>query len=576
MESFRKLACDVLVIGGGGAACRAAIEAAENGQRVLMLDKDIPGRSGATPCALWSIQAPMGKDGVDERDSADQYFEDMVNGGHYLGDQNIVEVVAYTAVERIYDLERYGVKFQKLDDGKRFYQTPFPGQTYPRSCFMIENGFSMSTVLAREVGRHSNIDILKDYLVFQLLTRDNQVVGALALDFNNGEMVVIQAKATVLATGGYTSIWEFSDNPPTLIGDAIAMAYRVGADIVDLEFNQYYGTDVVWPRSARGTVILYELLNKVFTGGNVYNKFGDPVFEHPLPKRDDAMKVMYRDIMAGKGGPHGGLFFDLTKCEVGVEKAREIYSSMTGKHYKFIKDATGFDFVDTPMEVAPASHYQLGGVSINEKCETSVPGLYCCGEAAGNFQGDNRIAGTALCDTQTTGARAGESAAVFAAGSDQLPYDKDQVDDLIAKAMRFFDNGGSNMRATKVRKQIQLAMSDYVSPLRNEEGLTKALNIVQSLKEEQLDTIRINNVRKRNSEWREALEVEIMLDTALLTIESALFRKESRGHHTRTDYPHTDDKNWRKHTLIRRTEKGHELTLRPVIYTKMPPKDGDI
>ena len=562
-----------MVIGGGGAACRASIEASVLGRSVIMIDKDIPGKSGATPCALWSIQAPMGKDGQSTEDTPEIFFSDMVKGGHYFGDQNITEVVAYTAKERIYDMERYGVKFAYLEDG-RFVQTPMPGQTYPRSCFMIANGTNMSTHLAKEVSRHENIRVLKDHLVFQLLSNKGQVVGGLALDQNEGEYVVIEAASTVIACGGYTGIWSFTDNPPTLIGDAVALASRVGAELVDLEMNQYYGTDLVWPESARGTVLLYECLHKDMAYGNVYNKNGEPLFDYPLPIRDEAMKIIYREIQAGNGGPHGGVFFDLTKCNAGIEKAKQIYGDMTTKQYRFIKDATGFDMVDTPLEVAPASHYQLGGVYINEKCESSIPGLFACGESAGNFQGDNRIAGSALCDTQTTGARAGGTAANFAKDTEFIGADKAQVEAFIADAGKYFENKNSAVKSSALRKAIREDMTTYVSPYRSEKGLTTALDNMQSYSEE-LTKVQISPIKKRNSEWREALELEIMLDTAKLIIGGALFRKESRGHHFRAEYPETDNKNWRKHTLIRKTDKGFDYSLKDIIYTKMPPKDGE-
>jgi len=201
----KKLNTDVVVIGGGGAACRAAIEVSGKGLNCIMVDKGRPGRSGATPCALWSIQAPMGAKGRDERDTPDQFFEDMVKAGRFIGDQNIAEVVAFDAVERILDMERYGVHFKKYDDG-RFFQTPMPGQTYPRSCFMIENGQHMSTILAKEASKRDNIDIYKDFFVFDLLKNGNTVVGILGMDMIRGEIVAINAKSTIIATGGFTSL----------------------------------------------------------------------------------------------------------------------------------------------------------------------------------------------------------------------------------------------------------------------------------------------------------------------------------------------------------------------------------
>jgi succinate dehydrogenase/fumarate reductase flavoprotein subunit len=230
--------------------------------------------------------------------------------------------------------------------------------------------------------------------------------------------------------------------------------------------------------------------------------------------------------------------------------------------------------VDTPLEVAPASHYQLGGVYINEKCESSLPGLFACGESAGNFQGDNRLAGSALCDTQTTGAKAGETAAKFASDSGFVGLDQTQVDCMIAGAKKYFDNKAGAIKSSFLRKEIKENMTKYVSPYRSEEGLTAAKNNMLNFGDD-LAKVQISPIKKRNSEWREALELEIMLDTAKLIIDGALFRKESRGHHFRAEYPETDNKNWRKHTLVRKTDKGFDYSLKDIIYTKMPPKDGE-
>ncbi len=303
-------------------------------------------RSGATPCALWSIQAPFGPKGRDERDTPEQFFADMVNAGHYIGDQNIVEVVAFNACDRILDMERYGVHFKKEDDG-RFYQTPMPGQTYPRSCFMIENGQHMSTVLAKEVSRHSNIRVFKDFFAYQLLKSNDSVVGLVGIDMINGKIVAINAKSTIVATGGYTSLWGFSDNPPTLTGDGNSMAFRVGADLVDLEFNQYYGTDLVWPPSVKGSVVLYELMINEFADGEITDKDGVPIINKPLPIRDEAIKTIFNVIKEGRGTPHGGVYFDTTKSPKGEEAVREVFKTMTPKHYQFLIDAAGLDLAKT-------------------------------------------------------------------------------------------------------------------------------------------------------------------------------------------------------------------------------------
>ncbi len=568
---IQNFSTDIAVIGGGGAALRAAIEAAERGQNVILVDKGRPGRSGATPCALWSVQAPFGPRGEDERDSPEQFFEDMVRAGRFIGDQNIVEVVAFTACDRILDLERYGVKFKKHDDG-RFYQTPMPGQTYPRSCFMFENGQHMSTVLAKEVSKHSNIKHFKDFFVFSLLKNQGSVVGLIGMDMITGNIAVINAKSTVLAAGGYASLWGFSDNPPTLIGDGIAMAYRVGAELVDLEFNQYYGTDVVWPPSVKGTIVIYELMIEDFINGEIADKDGNPIIEKPLPIRDDAIKTIYNVIKEGRGTEHGGVYFDTTKSPKSEEEIRDVFKMMTPKHYQFIADAAGIDAANQRLEVAPASHYQCGGVFINERGETNVKGLYACGEVAGNFQGANRLAGSALCDTQTMGARTGGCAADDAVKRDLIPIEKTVVDQQMDTLNNFMTDKKDGTRPVFIKEEILKAMDTYVAPFRDEKGLNQALSRINSLKDD-LTRISVPKIKRYNMELREALETSFALDAAEATIGSCLFRTESRGHHNRTEFSETDNANWQCHTIAKQKDGKPVYSKRDVIYTHLKPDD---
>lgn len=568
---IQNFSADIAVIGGGGAALRAAIEAAARGQNVIMVDKGRPGRSGATPCALWSVQAPFGPRGEDERDSPEQFFEDMVRAGRFIGDQNIVEVVASTACDRILDLERYGVKFKKHDDG-RFYQTPMPGQTYPRSCFMFENGQHMSTVLAREASKHSNIKQFKDFFVFSLLKSQGNVVGLIGMDMITGNIAVINAKSTVLAAGGYASLWGFSDNPPTLIGDGIAMAYRVGAELVDLEFNQYYGTDVVWPPSVKGTIVIYELMIEEFVNGEITDKDGNPIIDKPLPIRDDAIKTIFNVIKEGRGTEHGGVYFDTTKSPKSEEEIRDVFKMMTPKHYQFIADAAGIDAANQRLEVAPASHYQCGGVFINERGETSVKGLYACGEVAGNFQGANRLAGSALCDTQTMGAQTGGCAADDAIKSDLIPIEKTVVDQQMDTLNNFMTDKKDGTRPVFIKEEILKAMDTYVAPFRDEKGLNQALARINSLKDD-LTRISVPEIKRYNMELREALETSFALDAAEATIGSCLFRTESRGHHNRTEFSETDNANWQCHTIAKQKDGKPVYSKRDVIYTHLKPDD---
>lgn len=564
------LETDVLVIGGGMAGCRAAVEAAENGADTIIVDKGIIGRFGATNCALWSIQAPFGPRGVDARDSPEQMFKDMVICGRWLGNQNVIEVICQTACDRILNLERYGVKFRKLEDG-RFYQTPFPGQTYPRSVFVEENGHAVATVLAREVSKHPNATTLNDFFSFELLKDEGKVVGALGLDLDQGEIVGIKAKSTILACGGYTGLWDFTDNPPSLTGAHIGMTYRAGAELVNLEFNDFYGTDVIWPPSVRGTVVLYELLAKEFADGNLYNKDWEPILPKPLPVRDEALRIIYREMLEGRGTPHGGVWYDVTKSPKEKEEIRQIYVGMTPKHYEFLKQASGIDLVEEPLEVAPAVHYSSGGVYINEKCEATVPGLYAAGESAGGYQGANRLAGNGLSAAHTLGAQAGKHAALRAKEIGKVSVNENQVKEVEERVRAFLKPKDSPIGPVELKKRIRKVVGKSLAPIRNEEVLSNGLSEILRFREDLLPRVQVPDVKVYNLAWMEAIEAMLMLDTAELAIRCALFRKESRGHHYREDYPEMDDENWRKQTIVVMKEGRPEISLRPPIYTKLFP-----
>lgn len=570
------LEADVLVIGGGLAGCRAAIEAAENNVETIIADRGIIGRFGATNCALWSIQAPFGPKGIDPRDSPEQMFKDIVIYGRWIGNQNVIEVIAYTACDRILDLERYGVKFRKTEDG-RFYQTPFPGQTYPRSVFVEEDGHAVATIIAAELAKHENVTMLNNFFAFELLKSDGQVVGALGLDLSSGDILAIKAKSVILACGGYTGIWDLTDNPPTLTGAHIAMSYRAGAELVNLEFNDFYGTDLVWPPSVRGTVVLYELLAPQFTDGNLYDKDWKPILPKPLPVRDEAMRIIYQVIREGRGTPHGGVWYDVTRSTKGKDEVRKIYETMTPKHYEFIKKAAGIDLVEEPIEVAPAVHYSSGGVYINEKCEASVPGLYAAGESAGGYQGANRLAGMGLAAAHTLGAQAGKYAAIRAKQMTSIPVSHNQImnrikkiEDKIGKYMKLREDG---MRPANLKKQIRQVVGKALAPIRNEQVLENGLKDIIMLREKMLPKLCVPDVKRFNLALMEAIEAELMLDVAELAIRCALFRKESRGHHYREDYPQMDDKNWRVQTIIKMEAGKPKIFTRKPIYTKLMPQE---
>ncbi len=309
-----------------------------------------------------------------------------------------------------------------------------------------------------------------------------------------------------------------------------------------------------------------------FADGEITDKDGVPIIDKPLPIRDEAIKTIFNVIKEGRGTPHGGVYFDTTKSPKGEDAVREVFGGMTPKHYNFLIDAAGIDLAKTRLEVGPASHYQCGGMYVDERGESTVDGLYGCGEFAGNFQGANRLAGSALCDTQTTGAKTGGCAADDAKGRGATSIDEGDLKAKTDILNDFLSKKSDPVRPINIKKEILKTMDKYIAPFRDEKGLTQGLSIIKSLRNE---TARIYTpeIGIYNLELREAIETNLMLDAAELTFGSALFRKESRGHHNRIDYPEMDNKDWRCHTIATLDGDEPKYSKRDVIYTRLKPED---
>jgi succinate dehydrogenase/fumarate reductase flavoprotein subunit len=309
-----------------------------------------------------------------------------------------------------------------------------------------------------------------------------------------------------------------------------------------------------------------------FADGEITDKDGVPVINKPLPIRDEAIKTIFNVIKEGRGTPHGGVYFDTTKSPKGEEAVREVFKSMTPKHYQFLIDAAGIDLAKEPLEVAPASHYQCGGIFINEKGQSTVDGLYACGEAAGNFQGANRLAGSALCDTQTTGAAAGNWASKDSKSRELIPINEKDLNEAIDMVRMITAPKTKKIKPLAVKTKILETMDKYIAPFRDEKGMKKGRSIIEDLKS-QLKNLYAPDINKYNLEVSEAIEAKLMIDSAQYTFDSALFRTESRGHHNRTDYPREDNKNWRCHTIIKNKNGKPQYSKKDVIYTRMKPQD---
>ncbi len=524
---------DILIIGAGGAGVRAAIEAAAQGCRVVVANKGPIGRSGTTPMAMEAFQAVCSPG-----DSRELHFQDTVEGGRYLGDENLISVLVLEAAQRARDLENYGVQFKKKPDGS-YDPMHHPGQTLPRTLFTRGGGFGMLMALIREARKNSAITFFNDVLITRLLLdREGAASGAVYLDLKDGVWKTLRSKAVVLATGGYEELWAFNDAACTACGDGVFLAYEAGARVVDLEMLQFYPTVVIHPPSIQGTLFQYELItNPEVLGGRILNGKMKPFFEGIL-LRDAIVRALWKEIRGERASPHGGVFIDLVHSSKDREALTEALEKWQPNQFHYLKDM-GFDLREKLIEVAPHAHYTMGGVAIDEEGWTTIPGLFAAGEVAGNLHGANRVSGNALAETQVFGARAGKSAAQWAGERDfENTLDGSHEFELPHRAGERPEGKKYGLRPWEARERMRRIMWQRCGIERDARNLRLGLAELGNLEKEICPADSAGfTAGSYPQDLFEALELQMMLPLCRLVLRSALFREETRGHHMRTDFP---------------------------------------
>lgn len=539
---------DVLVIGSGGAGCRAAIEASKQGLDVTIISKGLSFKSGCTTLAEGGYNAAFGY--VDEEDSTEAHFKDTLKGGAYLNDTKLVKILVEEAPERLGELESYGAMFDRQESGK-LNQRPFGGQTFRRTCFQGDRtGHEMMTALKEEVIRRG-IKTIEEMIITKLLTddEDGSILGACGLSLKTSDFLIFQARSTVLATGGAGWMYPVTSNAMQKTGDGYALAYQVGADLLDMEQVQFHPTGMLYPESRRGVLITEAVRGE---GGRLFNSKGERFMKKYDPRgelatRDVVARAIYQEIIEGRGTKRGGVYLDVTHLP------REVIEEKLETMLQQFLDI-GIDIREEPMEVAPTAHHFMGGARINEHAETTIKNLYAAGEVAGGVHGANRLGGNALADTQVFGRRAGEAAAKNALLKKDEKYEDVIMEQATAEQDRIqslFKDG--EYYPFEIRKELQEVMWKNVAIIRNREGLKTAIARIKELKE-MLARVKVPSVDVYNKDLQDALEAEKLLEVALLTAESALIREESRGAHFREDYPETRDE-WKKSIVLNR-DKG--------------------
>ncbi|MDD1678080.1 MAG: fumarate reductase subunit A [Methanomicrobiales archaeon] len=518
MRADDVISCHVLVIGSGGAGARAAIEAQKYGDTVL-ISKSVVGKGGCTPMAEGGYNAVLRAG-----DSCVLHEEDTLRGGAYLNDPDLVQVLVRESPERFRELLEWGALFDISSDNFPA-QRSFGGQRFPRTCYAGDrSGHEMMLTLLEHL-RNSDVKILQEMAVLELLKEGDAVIGTVAMDARSGEMTVIRADCTVLATGGGTRMYDISTNSATGTGDGYALGYRAGATLIDMEMVQFHPTGAVYPYDVRGRLVTEAVRGE---GGILLNAEDERFMARYDPQR---MELSTRDVVAraiateveeGRGTSRKGVYLDVTHLP--AKKIEERLPVMLEQFLKF-----GVDIRCEPMEVAPTAHHIMGGLQINPEGKTSLSGLCACGEVAGGVHGANRLGGNALAETQVFGKRAGESAG--RAPSRQGRIDPLQLEAVENRVERFFSG---TTPPWVVSRQLQKAMWENAGIFRTQIGLRDALKVTESLLDVPVCAVSSQNIT-------ECFTVRNMCLSASLVARSALLRPESRGAHVRSDVKQTWD-----------------------------------
>ncbi len=571
-EKVRELKTEILVIGSEAAGAKAAIEAQDDGAEVTVVTKGLVGKNGNTIMAGWGIQAPLGH--MDPRDNPDVFFEDVIKGGAYLNDQKLVEKLVNLSLTEIPKMEKWGAKFMKKGD--KFIQFRLPGSSYPRTLHPVGyHGGLQWRKAFKDQFRRLNTKLVEDVLITKLLLTDGEVAGALGISLRDGRNIVFRAKRTILATGGCIQVYRMTDGSRAATGDGMMLAYNAGAKLMDMEFQQFFPLCCYTPP--------FEM--NMLTGNlryglhaRFYNNEGEAFMERYLPLakewglRDPTSRAIYLENRYGRGAPHGGAYLAVNHLprnliEDWMKRERPAYLPKLKK--------AGIDIFTDALETGPACHYSMGGVVVNENCETTLPCLYAVGEVASGMDGAERIdGGPAITWCLTMGYITGKDAARTAKEVDWLDIDLTQVRKERDRVFSLRERK-EGIPGFKIRDQIRDMMWERCALIRDRQGLEEGLRLIQKIRSEDLPRLCVPAPSEVfNKGLVEALEAINQVDLAEMIIRAALMREESRKSHYRTDFPKLDNLNWLKNIIIKKEGDRIVFTTTPPVITKLkPPKE---
>ncbi|MFC1963971.1 FAD-binding protein [Chloroflexota bacterium] len=568
MSKTREFETDVLIIGGGVAGSRAAIEAYDRGAKVTLSNKGLFARDGA---ATWMASTGYNA-ALYAPDNAETHAKDTIVAGRYIGQQELISTLVDLIPQTVKDLYRWGMKWEKDSQGK-FQQTALPCETHWRCLKPIGGRPNFKRAFIDQM-RRREINLIENMFVTDLLTSGNAVVGAVGVDVIDGAFQIIRAKATVLATGGAAGCFRFHSNGNATLGDGMAMAYRAGACLKDMEFQQFIPACPVWPLSAAGGDA-YKYLTQIY--GHLYNNQGERFMERYCPvtkewsSRQELSRCIDNEVRARRGTAHGGVYLGLNHLPRNILGAFLEYHREDSVLRK-LREA-GIDPYQDAFEVGIPAHYSQGGCSINERCESSLEGLYVVGEAAAGVDGADRLAGNALPFCMAMGMVGGREASRRSLATNLLAIDQNQLEELREKAYEPLSSREPRISPTAVKQTIQETMDAYAVFSRNKDGLESALKIFGEIREKTLPKVATHSVRC-NLEWVEAMELRNIIDVAEIICQSALMRTESRGAHERSDYPR-EDPGWLKNNTVEKVDGKMVFTKKPVSLTYYQPEEAN-
>jgi succinate dehydrogenase/fumarate reductase flavoprotein subunit len=529
---------DILIVGAGGAGMYAAIAAARAGAgHVLLVDKSLVGRGGATIMAQMTVAAALGEECADDWQA---HLDDTLAAGRGLCDEKLAALLCRDAPARIREMQEWRVGWARREDG-RIAQVTAPGHSRARCCYVdfLNTGPAVTATLRRRIGQIPAIRRVSNLAVTDLVLRDGEAVGAVGLDIAEGEPVTIAAGAIIIATGGLTRIYRRNSASANMGGDGYALALAAGAELVDMEFVQFFPIGHLAPRLVGMDPIMwdpfrYKLGGRLLDGAGreFLADYGSDETSGYTTPRDIATYAIGKEVAAGRGSPHGGVYLSFTHLP------RSALETAFGPVIERLAQ-NSIDLGNAPVEVAPIAHYHMGGIAVDERMASRVPGLFAAGEAAGGANGANRLSGNAIPEALVFGEQAGRAAAGYASRR-KMPDWSRGASAAAADQIRPLSGGRKgDIAAVELLEGLRDAMWRDVGPLRTSDGLARGIATLEEIRMT-LPRVAVPAGRQFNAALAEWFELRGSIVAALAVARAAAARRESRGAHQREDFPDTD------------------------------------